>query len=263
MHIVVCAKQVPDTGRVEINEETGSLIRDDVRGVMNPDDAHAVEMALSIKDAQPDAHVTIVTMGPEKAYDLLFEGIAMGADDGILLQDERLAGSDTWGTAYALSCIIKKIGDVDLVLTGRETADGVTAQVGPEMAEHLGLPQATCVDQFKSLEDGKVLQVYHKTNIGHDLMEISMPCLLTVTAEMNKPRYMSMAGIFSKKKDVTIWTAEDAGIDLSKVGHEGAMIKVIETFVPKRERHGEEITARDKEGAVSYLLTELKRLRAI
>ena len=108
-----------------------------------------------------------------------------------------------------------------------------------------------------------MLQVYHKTNIGHDLMEISMPCLLTVTAEMNKPRYMSMAGIFSKKKDVTIWTAEDAGIDLSKVGHESAMIKIIETFVPKRERHGEEITARDKEGAVSYLLTELKRLRAI
>lgn len=143
MKIIVCAKQVPNTNEIKINPETGTLIREGVESILNHDDANALEQALQIKDENPDTVVTVVTMGPPQAKEMLQECIAMGADEAILLSDRALGGSDTWATSNALAAGIKTIGDFDLILAGRQAIDGDTAQVGPQIAEKLGLPQVT------------------------------------------------------------------------------------------------------------------------
>ena len=153
--IIVCAKQVPDTNEIRINPETGTLIRDGVPSILNHDDANALEEALKIKDTYPDVHVTVVTMGPPQASDMLLECIAMGADEGILVSDRAVGGSDTWATSNAITAAIKKIGDFDLIFAGRQAIDGDTAQVGPQIAEKLDLPQVTYVQEFKIDKDLK------------------------------------------------------------------------------------------------------------
>ena len=149
MKIVVCVKQVPDTTEIKINPQTGTLIREGVPSILNPDDASALEAALEIKDREKDAHITVITMGPPQAKDMLAECLAMGADEAVLLSDRALGGSDTWATSNAIAAGIKKIGDYDLILAGRQAIDGDTAQVGPQIAEKLSLPQVTYV---KSIE---------------------------------------------------------------------------------------------------------------
>ena len=150
-NIVVCAKQVPDTNEIRINPETGTLIRDGVPSILNPDDANALEEALKIKDMDPDnVHVTVVSMGPPQADQMLFECIAMGADEGILFSDRAVGGSDTWATSNAITAVIKKL-DYDMIFAGRQAIDGDTAQVGPQIAEKLDLPQVTYVQKLKSL----------------------------------------------------------------------------------------------------------------
>jgi electron transfer flavoprotein beta subunit len=147
--IIVCAKQVPDTNEIKINPETGTLIRDGVPSILNPDDANAVELALDIKDKYDDVHVTVVTMGPPQAQDMLFECLAMGCDEGILVSDRAVGGSDTWATSNAISAAIRKIGEFDLILAGRQAIDGDTAQVGPQIAEKMNRPQVTYVKIFE------------------------------------------------------------------------------------------------------------------
>ena len=142
MNIVVCIKQVPDTAEVKINPETNTLIRDGVENIMNPFDRQALETALILKDTS-GAKVTVVSMGTPQATDILKEAIAMGADDAVLISDRALAGSDTLATSVALAAAVRKVGECDLVLCGKQAIDGDTAQVGPEMAEHLGIPQVT------------------------------------------------------------------------------------------------------------------------
>ena len=154
MRIIVCAKQVPDTNEITINPETGTLVRDGVPSILNNDDANALEQALQIKDAVPDTEVIVITMGPPQAKEMLQECLAMGADDAILLSDRALGGSDTWATSNALAAGIRKIGDVDLIFAGRQAIDGDTAQVGPQIAEKLQLPQVTYVKEF-TLQEGK------------------------------------------------------------------------------------------------------------
>ena len=137
--IIVCAKQVPDTNVIKINPKTGTLIRDGVPSILNHDDANALEEALKIKDKYPDTYITVVTMGPPQANDLLFECIAMGADEGVLVSDRAVGGSDTWATSNTLEAAIRKIGDFDLIFAGRQAIDGDTAQVGPQIAEKIRL----------------------------------------------------------------------------------------------------------------------------
>ena len=142
MNIIVCVKQVPDTTQIRLNPETKTLVRDGVENILNPYDAEALETALILKDKY-GAKVTVVTMGPPQAKDILKDAIALGADDAYLLTDRVVAGSDTLATSMALAALVKNLGEYDLILCGREAADGCTAQVGPEMAEHLGIPQVT------------------------------------------------------------------------------------------------------------------------
>ena len=158
MRIIVCVKQVPNTNQIRINPETGTLIRDGVPSILNHDDANALEQALAIKDANPGTEVIALTMGPPQAKEMLQECLAMGADDAILLSDRALGGSDTWATSNALAAGIKKIGDYDLIFAGRQAIDGDTAQVGPQIAEKLGLPQVTYVKEFQLEEEAVIVK---------------------------------------------------------------------------------------------------------
>ena len=172
MKIIVCIKQVPDTNEVKIDQKTGTLIREGVPSIMNNDDANALEAALKMKDADPSTHITLLTMGPSQADVMLREGLAMGADEAILLSDRAFAGSDTWATSNCISAAIKKIGDYDFILAGRQAIDGDTAQVGPQIAEKLDLPQVTYVEDVQI--DGKTVTVKRALEDGYELIEVQL-----------------------------------------------------------------------------------------
>ena len=208
MKIVVCVKQVPDTTEIKINPETGTLIRDGVPSILNPDDANALEQALEIKDSQPDTEVVVVTMGPPQAKEMLRECLAMGADDAVLLSDRALGGSDTWATSNAVAAGVKKVGGYDLIFAGRQAIDGDTAQVGPQVAEKLGIPQVTYVKEFK-LEEGHAI-VKRALEDGYEELKVKLPCVLTCIKELNTPRYMSVPGILkAAQQEIKVWSAAD------------------------------------------------------
>lgn len=237
MKIIVCVKQVPDTTEIRINPETGTLIRDGVPSILNPDDANALEQALQIKDERPDTEVVVVTMGPQQAKEMLQECIAMGADDAVLLSDRALGGSDTWATSNAISAGIKKIGNFDLIFAGRQAIDGDTAQVGPQIAEKLGIPQVTYVKDFK-IEDDYVI-VQRALEDGYETLKVKLPCLLTAIKELNEPRYMSIPGILKAgKHDIKVWNAEDINVDVTAVGLKASPTNVFKSFTPKPKGAG-------------------------
>ena len=217
MKIVVCVKQVPDTTEIKINPETGTLIRDGVPAILNPDDAIALEQALQIKDENPGTAVTVVTMGPPQAQEMLEECMAMGADDAVLLSDRALGGSDTWATSNAIAAGIKKIGEYDIIFAGRQAIDGDTAQVGPQIAEKLGIPQVTYVKNFELQDQSAVVE--RSLEDGYEKLKVKLPCVLTAIKELNVPRYMSVRGILrAAKTEVKVWNAADIGVDVETVG---------------------------------------------
>ena len=237
LKIIVCAKQVPDTNEVKIDPVKKTLIREGVPSILNHDDANALEEALTIKDQFPDTHITVVTMGPPQAKDMLLECLAMGADEGILVSDRALGGSDTWATSNALAAAIRKIGDYDLIFAGRQAIDGDTAQVGPQIAEKLGLPQVTYVTEFAI--DGKEITVKRALEDGYELIKIQLPCMLTAIKELNVPRYMSIGGIYdSAKKDMPTWGAKEISVDLATVGLEASPTNVFRSFTPAPKGKG-------------------------
>lgn len=212
MHIVVCVKQVPNTTQVRINPETNTLIRDGVESIMNPFDENALEMALQLKEKHPGTKVTVVTMGPPQAADILKEAVGRGADAVVLLSDRAFAGSDTWATSYALSTAIGKLEKPDLVLFGKQAIDGDTAQVGPGVAVWLGMP---CITYARAIEiaDGEatVERLYED---GYEKLAVSLPCALTVLKEANVPRMASLRGkMAAKKLVIEPMTAEMSGAD--------------------------------------------------
>lgn len=260
--IIVCAKQVPDTNVIKINPKTGTLIRDGVPSILNPDDANALEEALKIKDKNPDTYITVVTMGPPQASDLLFECIAMGADEGILISDRAVGGSDTWATSNTLEAAIKKIGDFDLIFAGRQAIDGDTAQVGPQIAEKLDLPQVTYVEEFEIADNMKDITVKRQLEDGYEIIKIQTPCMLTAIKELNSPRYMSMAGIFDEKK-ITVWNAKDINVDLNKVGLEASPTNVFRSFTPAPKGKGVVLEGDTEKEVADKLLINLKAKHVI
>ena len=260
--IIVCAKQVPDTNVIKINPKTGTLIRDGVPSILNPDDANALEEALKIKDKHPDTHITVVTMGPPQAYDLLFECIAMGADEGILISDRAVGGSDTWATSNTLDAAIKKIGEFDLILAGRQAIDGDTAQVGPQIAEKLHLPQVTYVEEFNIDDNMKDITVKRQLEDGYEIIKIQTPCMLTAIKELNTPRYMSMKGIFGEKK-MTTWNAKDIEVDLNTVGLEASPTNVFRSFTPAPKGKGVILEGDTEKEVADKLLVNLKAKHVI
>ena len=255
--IIVCAKQVPDTNVIKINPKTGTLIRDGVPSILNHDDANALEEALKIKDKYPDTYITVVTMGPPQANDLLFECIAMGADEGVLVSDRAVGGSDTWATSNTLEAAIRKIGDFDLIFAGRQAIDGDTAQVGPQIAEKLDLPQVTYVEEFEIADNMKDITVKRQLEDGYELIKLQTPCMLTALKELNTPRYMSMSGIFADKEMKT-WNAKDIEVDLTTVGLEASPTNVFRSFTPAPKGKGVTIEGDTEKEIADNLLINLK-----
>lgn len=231
MNIIVCAKQVPDTNEVRIDPVKGTLIREGVPSILNPDDASALEAALRLKDANPDTFVTVITMGPPQAEDMLRECLAMGADAGILLSDRAFAGADTWATSNTLAAAIRRIGSYDIILTGRQAIDGDTAQVGPQIAERLSIAQVTYV-QSLALCDGGV-RVQRQMEDGYEVIEADMPVLLTAVKELGEPRYMTISGIMDAwRKPITVWRLDDLDVETVGVGLDASPTKVMRSFTP-------------------------------
>ncbi len=260
--IIVCAKQVPDTNVIKINPKTGTLIRDGVPSILNHDDANALEEALKIKDKHPDTHITVVTMGPPQANDLLFECIAMGADEGVLVSDRAVGGSDTWATSNTLEAAIRKIGDFDLIFAGRQAIDGDTAQVGPQIAEKLHLPQVTYVEEFEIDDNMKDITVKRQLEDGYEIIKLQTPCMLTAIKELNTPRYMTMEGIFADKK-MTTWNAKDIGVDLTMVGLEASPTNVFRSFTPAPKGKGVVLEGDTEKEIADKLLVSLKAKHVI
>jgi len=255
MNIVVCIKQVPDTTEIKINPETGTLIRDGVPSIMNPDDKGGLEIALMLKDLF-QAHVTVITMGPLQAETILREALAMGADRAILLTDKRFAGADTLATSNALAGALRTL-NYDLIIAGRQAIDGDTAQVGPQMAEHLQLPQVSYVTGITYNGSNK-LTVKRETEEGYQLLEVELPCLLTVLATANKARYMSIHGIMTAfDKEVEIWNADKIDVSEDKLGLKGSPTKVKKSFT-KAQKNAGEVFEVDAEEAVGIIISKLK-----
>jgi len=262
-NIIVCAKQVPDTNEIKINPETGSLIRDGVPSILNPDDANALEEALKVKDTDPDnIHVTVVSMGPPQAQDMLFECIAMGADEAVLLSDRAVGGSDTWATSNAITAVIKKL-PFDMIFSGRQAIDGDTAQVGPQIAEKLDLPLVTYVQKFEIASDKKSVKVERQLEDGYEVIEAPIPCMLTCTKELNTPRYMNMAGIFNPDKKITVWSAKDVEVDLTTVGLKASPTNVFRSFTPKPKGKGTMLSGDTEKDVAQKLVGSLKKKHVI
>ena len=237
MHVVVCVKQVPNTTQVRINPETNTLVRDGVESILNPFDENALEMALQLKEKHPGTKITVLTMGPPQAAEVLKEAVGRGADAVVLLCDRAFAGSDTWATSYALSTAIGKLEKPDLVLFGKQAIDGDTAQVGPGVADWLGLP---CIAYARKIEiaDGKAV-VERTYEDGYEKLEVALPCALTVVKEANVPRMASLRGkMAAKKLNIVPLTAEASGADLSKLGLSASPTRVVKIFSPPPKTGG-------------------------
>ncbi len=262
MRIIVCVKQVPDTTEIRINPETGTLIRDGVPSILNPDDANALEQALRIKDARPDTEVVVITMGPPQAKEMLQECLAMGADDAILLSDRALGGSDTWATSNAIAAGIKKIGAYDLIFAGRQAIDGDTAQVGPQIAEKLGLPQVTYVKNFELTDENAVVE--RALEDGYEKLRVKLPCVLTAIKELNTPRYMSVPGILrSCEQEIKVWSAADIGVDLQTVGLKASPTNVFKSFTPKPKGAGVSVEGDTPKEKAANLIESLREKHII
>ena len=254
MKIVVCVKQVPDTkGGVKFNPD-GTLDRGAMLTIMNPDDKAGLEAALRIKD-EYGAEVTVLTMGLPKADEVLREAMAMGADKGILVTDRVLGGADTWATSTTLAGALRNL-DYDLIITGRQAIDGDTAQVGPQIAEHLGLPVISYAQDIK-VEGDKVI-VQRQYDDRYHVVKAQMPCLITCLAEINDPRYMTPGGIFDacEAEIKTMGRAELKTLEDGNMGLAGSPTKIAKASDKVRKGAGEKITL-DTEEAVSYLLGKM------
>jgi len=227
LNIVVCIKQVPDTTEVKLDPKTGTLIREGIPSIINPDDKSGLEAALVLKD-KLGASVTVLTMGPPQAENALKEALAMGADKAILLSDRAFAGADTWATSITLAAALKNL-DYDLIIAGRQAIDGDTAQVGPQIAEHLHLPQVSYVADLEDAGDSIIVKRIFED--GYHRIKVKKPCLITTLSEMNSPRYMSVHGIYdAAKAEVTRWSLQDIEVDTSNLGLKGSPTRVKKSF---------------------------------
>lgn len=260
MNIIVCIKQVPDTTEIKIDPVKGTLIREGVPSIMNPDDKGGLELALRLKE-QCGAQVTVITMGPPQADLILREAFAMGADRAILLSDRKFAGADTLATSYALAGAIKTM-DYDLIIAGRQAIDGDTAQVGPEMAEHLGLPQVSYVVDARKTEKGSFL-VKKENEDSLQTLEVEGKCVLTVLASAFEARYMSVRGIMEAyAREVEVWSADKIDVDEEKLGLKGSPTKVFQSF-PKAMKAPGEVYEVSEEEAVEIIINKLKEKHII
>lgn len=247
MNIVVLLKQVPDTTEMKIDKERGTLIRTGVPTITNPDDLAGFEAALRIKDQQ-GARITCMTMGPPQAESMLRELYAMGADECILVSDGKFGGADTWATSNTLGAVLATM-DYDLIIAGRQAIDGDTAQVGPQTAEKLGLPQITYVEEILEINKDKI-RVRKALENTYEIIESSMPCLITTLSSIAKPRYMHVREIMKAfDKDIRLVTYADLNLDPSTIGLKGSPTKVKKTFTKEVHKNSDILTLEPRDAA--------------
>ena len=259
MNIIVCLKQVPGTTDVRIDPETNTLRRQGIKNIVNPFDAYALEEGVRLKERY-GGKVTAISMGPPQAEEMLREAISCGADEAILLSDAAFAGADTLATSYTLSQAMRKIEQYDLVICGRQTIDGDTGQVGPELAEWLDVPFAAYVSKVEEI-DGDLMRVERMVEDGHEIVEMSLPGIITVVKEINVPRLPSLRGMArSRKAEIPVWMASDLEVDEGRIGLVGSATWVVEIFFPERIHEGEMLEG-DPESQVDTLLEKLREAR--
>ncbi|MBI5101719.1 MAG: electron transfer flavoprotein subunit beta/FixA family protein [Nitrospirae bacterium] len=260
MKIVVCVKQVPDTAEVRINPETNTLVRDGVPSIINPYDLHAVEAALQIREAA-GGEVTTLTMGPPQAENALRETVSMGVDRAVLLTDRLFAGSDTWATAYTLYKGIEHLG-ADIILCGKQAIDGDTAQVGPEIAEFFGMPHIAYVRKIVEVGNDRIV-VQRLMDDGFDVVESSLPVLLTVVREINVPRLPSLKGkMAAKKAGILKLSAADLKAEEENLGLKGSPTQVKNIFAPEAKAN-RKVLSGSMEDNVAQLVNELVEMKCI
>lgn len=279
LKIVVLAKQVPDTRNVgkDAMKEDGTVNRAALPAIFNPEDLNALEQALQLKEKNPGTTITLLTMGPPRAADIIREGLYRGADGGVLLTDRAFAGADTLATSYALSCAVKKIGDADIIISGRQAIDGDTAQVGPQVAEKLGIPQVTYAEKIVSVENNEIT-IVRRLEHGTETVKAKLPLLVTVngSADECRPRNTKMVqrnkyaktpsekasltdtSLYEKRPYLNLgeWSAADVDADLSQTGLAGSPTKVkqVENVV-FQAKESKRLTTADEE--IDELMKEL------
>ncbi|MGA2955123.1 MAG: electron transfer flavoprotein subunit beta/FixA family protein [Thermodesulfobacteriota bacterium] len=249
MNIVVCVKPAPDPKRwdsIQLDPVTKALRREGIPGVLGPLDKRALEEGLRIKEEHGGKVVTMA-MAPPAARDNLVEALAMGADEAYLLSDRAFAGSDTWATSLVLSRGVQKLGGFDLVICGEWSLDGSTGQVGAQLAEFLGIPNVGRVVAVESIE-GENLRTRSLVELGNRILETSLPALITVTREINTPRFTSLLGVMeAEDKPCVIWSAADLGVRPEEVGFKGSPTQTGDVFIPEMKRKTEMLRGEPEE----------------
>jgi len=263
MKVVVCIKQVPDTkGGVKFKPD-GTLDRGAMLAIMNPDDKAGLEAALRLKDKY-GAEVTVLTMGLPKADAVLREAIAMGADNAYLVTDRVLGGADTWATSSTIAGALRNL-QYDLIITGRQAIDGDTAQVGPQISEHLGIPVISYAEEINVDEKAGTVEVKRQFEDRYHIVRAKMPCLVTALSELNEPRYMTPGGIFDAfEKEVTVWGRQDLkDVDDSNLGLKGSPTQIAKASDKVKKGQGEKVTPDSPDEAVDYIVGKLKEKHVI
>ena len=262
MKFIVCVKQVPDTTEVKIDPETNTLIREGVPSILNPFDQFVLEEAIKIR--QEGDEIIVISMGPPQAKKALLKCLALGADKAILLSDRAFAGADTWATSYTLTQCIKKIGDFNIIFCGLQAIDGDTAQVGPEIAAQLGIPQITYVESIEKVE-GKKMTAKVQTDDGYKIVEARLPVLITgITPSSFEPTNPPMMSIMkANKKPFSTWTIDDLGGNRDNYGLNGSLTEVIKVYSPPVRQQGIIIGEEEPEAAVKKLVELLSKDKVI
>ena len=259
MKILVCVKQVPDTTEVRIDRETNTLQRQDVPSILNPFDRHALEAALRVKE-RCGGTVSVLTMGPLQAQEVLKECLALGADEAVLLSDKAFAGADTLATSRTLAAAISKLGPTELIFCGKQAIDGDTAQVGPELAEQLNMAQVTCVSGLEVFPEQQRLIAEREVEDGHEVLELPFPAVLTISKCLNEPRYPSIKGrLRANKTPIPILNLEDLGLRAEETGLQGSPTRVVRIFAPETRKGGEVIQGMAPRQAADLLAIRLKQ----
>lgn len=260
MKILVCMKQVPDTSEVTLDPVTNTLIRKGVRSIINPDDKAGIEAALSLREEIGNSEVVVVSMGPPQAEIALREALAMGCDEAYLISDRKFGGSDTLATSTILAAALRKIG-FDLIITGRQAIDGDTAQVGPQIAEHLGIPQVSYVEEFSYDEKNKAMIVLRQFEDRYHKLRVKFPCLLTAISGYKEPRYITVAGVYdADRKIINRFSYEDLKeyLDESCIGLKGSPTKVVKSYTKEQKTKGTVLKGLTSNEAVEAIMARLK-----